>query len=213
MCTDGKWSEERYTDIVGKLTPFLKGCGYNPAKDLAFCPLAALTGGNVFRTPQDGTCDWWKGNTLFQLLDSTDAPARNPMASFRMPVMDKYKDMGTVVMGKSESGVVQVGTPLVMMPNATRCKVVMVWRDDEEVQAAGPGENLRIRLSGIDEDQVPPPSPRFTTLAGKLCSLACLCCCGLRCCLGAVRSKEERLYMRRFVCIGSKLPIHVGNLL
>lgn len=49
---------------------------------------------------------------------------------------------------------VQVGTPLVMMPNATRCKVVMVWRDDEEVQAAGPGENLRIRLSGIDEDQV-----------------------------------------------------------
>jgi hypothetical protein len=57
----------------------------------------------------------------------------------------------------------QVGTPLVMMPNATRCKVVMVWRDDEEVQAAGPGENLRIRLSGIDEDQVPLPSPLYCT--------------------------------------------------
>lgn len=41
-----------------------------------------------------------------------------------------------------------------MMPNAQRCKVTSVWRDDDEVQAAGPGENLRIRISGIDEDQV-----------------------------------------------------------
>jgi peptide chain release factor subunit 3 len=159
ICTDNKWSEPRYTDIVNKLTPFLKGCGYNPAKDLAFCPLAALTGGNVQKPPAPGMCDWFKGHTLFQLLDSTEAPARDPMASFRMPVMDKYKDMGTVVMGKSESGIVQVGTPLVMMPNATRCKVTTVWRDDEEVQAAGPGENLRIRLAGIDEDQVRQQSP------------------------------------------------------
>jgi hypothetical protein len=41
-------------------------------------------------------------------MDKTEPPQRDPMASFRMPVMDKYKDMGTVVMGKSESGVVQV---------------------------------------------------------------------------------------------------------
>lgn len=112
ISTDKMWSEERYNDIVGKLTPFLKGCGYNPAKDLAFCPLAALTGGNVVEPPKPEICKWWKGSTLFQLLDSTDAPNRDPMASFRMPVMDKYKDMGTVVMGKSESGVVQVGTLL-----------------------------------------------------------------------------------------------------
>ena len=54
-------------------------------------------------------------------------------------------------------GYVQVGTPLVMMPNAQRCKVTNVYRDDDEVQAAGPGENLRIRISGIDEDQVRQP--------------------------------------------------------
>jgi peptide chain release factor subunit 3 len=108
ISADGKWDEKRYNDIVNKLTPFLKGCGYNPAKDLAFCPLAALTGGNVLNSPDSAVCDWWKGSTLFQLLDSTDAPKRDPMASFRMPVMDRYKDMGTVVMGKSESGVVQV---------------------------------------------------------------------------------------------------------
>lgn len=44
---NGRWLKERYDDILGKLTPFLKGCGYHPTRDLAFCPLAALTGGNV----------------------------------------------------------------------------------------------------------------------------------------------------------------------
>lgn len=108
ICDDGKWSKDRYDDIVSKLTPFLRSCGYNPAKDFVFCPLAALTGGNVLRKPAAEVCDWWDGPTLFEALDSTDAPPRDPMASFRMPIMDKYKDMGTVVMGKSESGVVQV---------------------------------------------------------------------------------------------------------
>lgn len=107
----GKWSKERYDDIVSKLTPFLRSCGYNPAKDFVFSPIAALTGGNVLHKPAADVCDWWKGPTLFEALDSTEAPARDPMASFRMPIMDKYKDMGTVVMGKSESGVVQVRDP------------------------------------------------------------------------------------------------------
>jgi peptide chain release factor subunit 3 len=165
ISVNGRWSEDRYKDIVGKLTPFLKGCGYHPTKDLAFCPIAALTGGNVLNKPAADFCEWWSGPTLFELLDSTEAPPRDPMASFRMPVMDRYKDMGTVVMGKSESGIVQTGTSLVMMPNAQRCKVVTVWRDDEEVQAAGPGENLRIRLSGIDEDQVRPRQHQIHTAA------------------------------------------------
>lgn len=104
----GKWSKARFDEIVGKLTPFLRSCGYNPARDFVFCPIAALTGGNVLRKPAPEVCEWWTGQTLFEALDSTEAPARDPMASFRMPIMDKYKDMGTVVMGKSESGVVQV---------------------------------------------------------------------------------------------------------
>lgn len=186
VCKDGKWSKERYDDIVSKLTPFLKGCGYSPTKDFVFLPIAALSGGNILSKPDPAVCGWWDGSTLFELLDATEPPTRDPMASFRMPVMDKYKDMGTIVMGKSESGViqararlvfsgfcvaffsavargaedepsevwVQVGHSLALMPNGTRCKVTGLWRDDNEVQACGPGENLKVRLSGIDEDQV-----------------------------------------------------------
>lgn len=35
----------------------------------------------------------------------------------RMPIIDKFKDMGTVVMGKVESGSICDGDSLVVMPN------------------------------------------------------------------------------------------------
>lgn len=35
----------------------------------------------------------------------------------RMPIIDKFKDMGTVVMGKIESGTVREGDTLIVMPN------------------------------------------------------------------------------------------------
>jgi peptide chain release factor subunit 3 len=34
-----------------------------------------------------------------------------------MPVVDKYKDMGTVVMGKVEAGETKKGQSLLLMPN------------------------------------------------------------------------------------------------
>lgn len=46
-------------------------------------------------------------------------PPRDPLAPFRMAVIDKFKDLGTVVMGKSESGAVRKGDTLLLMPN--RC--------------------------------------------------------------------------------------------
>jgi hypothetical protein len=62
---------------------------------------------------------WYTGPTLFEQLDSTDVPPRDPLAPFRMAVIDKFKDLGTVVMGKSESGAVRKGDTLLLMPN--RC--------------------------------------------------------------------------------------------
>jgi peptide chain release factor subunit 3 len=112
----GKWSRTRYDDIVTKLKPFLKSCGYSTAKDLVFLPIAALGGENVVGKCKSEVCDWWDGPTLFEALDATEPPTRDPMASFRMPVMDRYKDMGTIVMGKSESGVIQVCFPAEMTP-------------------------------------------------------------------------------------------------
>ncbi|KAI7840718.1 hypothetical protein COHA_005534 [Chlorella ohadii] len=150
----GKWSKERYDEIEGKLTPFLRGCGYNPKKDLLFIPISGLAGLNMKeRVPAD-KCEWYKGPPLFELLDEIESAARDAFAPFRMPIMDRYRDMGTVVMGKSEAGVVKKGDTLMVMPNKVPVKVVTVYRDETEVNGARPGENLRLRLQGIEEEDI-----------------------------------------------------------
>ena len=55
--------------------------------------------------------------TLFAVLDDVEPLPRDPLAPFRMSVIDRYKDMGTIAMGKSEAGLVRKGDRLFVMPN------------------------------------------------------------------------------------------------
>lgn len=114
---DDVWNKERYDEIEGKLTPFLRGCGYNPKKDVVFLPISGLFGSNMRQAVDPAKCPWYKGETLFEILDAIEPGNRDPYAPFRMPIMNKYKDMGTMVMGKSEAGVVKKGDSLIVMPN------------------------------------------------------------------------------------------------
>lgn len=151
---DGKWSKARFDEIETKMTPFLRSCGYNPKKDLIWIPISGLMGINMREQVDKALCPWYDGPSLFQILDSVESATRDPLVSFRMPIMDRYRDMGTVVMGKSEAGLVRKGDSLLVMPNRVPVKVTAIWRDEEEVNAARPGENLRLRLQGIEEDEI-----------------------------------------------------------
>ena len=46
---------------------------------------------------------------------------RDPLAPFRMSVIDRFKDMGTIAMGKSEAGLVRKNDRLYVMPNKCAC--------------------------------------------------------------------------------------------
>jgi len=153
ICPDGVWSKDRYEDLEKRLTPFLKQCGYQK-KDVQFIPISGLKGTNIKDRVESAVCPWYNGPSLFEILDEIEPQNRDPHAPFRMSIIDKYRDMGTVVMGKSESGVVKTGDKLIMMPNKQICKVVNIYRDDVEASAARPGENLLLRLSGIEEEEV-----------------------------------------------------------
>lgn len=148
------WSKERYDEIESKMIPFLKSSGYNVKKDVQFLPISGLVGANM-KTRMDGSvCPWWNGPCLFEVLDSIEVPPRDPNGPFRMPIIDKFKDMGTVVMGKVESGTIREGDSLLVMPNKVQVKVIAVYIDENKVKVAGPGENLRVRLSGIEEEDI-----------------------------------------------------------
>ena len=42
-----KWDKGRWDEIVAKISPFLKSCGYNVQRDVQFVPISGLHGTNV----------------------------------------------------------------------------------------------------------------------------------------------------------------------
>ncbi|KAI3517910.1 hypothetical protein L1887_17132 [Cichorium endivia] len=152
--TTVNWSKERYNEIETKMVPFLKSSGYNVKKDIQFLPISGLLGTNLQTRVEKSVCPWWDGQCLFEALDAIEVPLRDPKGPFRMPIIDKFKDLGTVVMGKVESGSVREGNSLLIMPNKVQVKVLAIFIDDDKVRSAGPGENLRIRVSGIEEEDI-----------------------------------------------------------
>ncbi|KAM0356186.1 hypothetical protein ACHAPU_000581 [Fusarium lateritium] len=152
-----EWSQERYQECTSKLAQFLKGTGYNLKNDVYFLPIAAQQMmGIKTRIPKD-VAPWWEGPALLEYLDSMKALERKVNAPFMLPINGKYRDLGTMVEGKIEAGVVKKGMSMVMMPNKTTVEAAAVYGEQEdEVQLAQCGDQVRIRLKGIEEDDIFP---------------------------------------------------------
>jgi peptide chain release factor subunit 3 len=152
-----EWSKNRYTECTTKLSAFLKATGYNLKTDVFFMPIAAQqTMGIKERIPK-GVADWYDGPSLLEYLDGMKTLERKVNAPFMMPVNGKYRDMGTIVEGKIESGVVKKGMSLIMMPNRNQVDVAAVYGEtEEEVVAAQCGDQVRLRLRGIEEEDILP---------------------------------------------------------
>ncbi|KAK3520259.1 hypothetical protein QTP70_019678, partial [Hemibagrus guttatus] len=148
------WSLDRYEECKEKLVPFLKKVGFNPRKDIHFMPCSGLTGANL-KEPVEH-CPWYTGLPFIPHLDSLPNFSRSSDGPVRLPIVDKYKDMGTVVLGKLESGCISKAQQLVMMPNRHTVEVLSLLSDDVETDDAGPGENLKLRLKGIEEEEILP---------------------------------------------------------
>ena len=82
---------------------------------------------------------------------------RKTNAPFMMPISGKYRDLGTMVEGKVEAGVIKKGMSLIMMPNKEKIDVAALYGEQEdEVAIAQCGDQVRIRLRGIEEEDVLP---------------------------------------------------------
>ncbi|XP_055858529.1 eukaryotic peptide chain release factor GTP-binding subunit ERF3A isoform X1 [Episyrphus balteatus] len=150
------WDECRYNECRDKIMPYLKKLGFNAGKDLTFMPCSGLNGAGLRDSVPESLCSWYKGLAFIPFIDQLPSLNRKQDGPFIMPIVDKYKDMGTVVMGKVESGCAKKGQNLLVMPNRTQVSVDQVWTDDDEVTAVGPGENVKIKLKGIEEEDVSP---------------------------------------------------------
>ncbi|KAL6071808.1 G1 to S phase transition 2 [Balamuthia mandrillaris] len=149
-----EWGKDRYDEIVGKLTPFLKQTGFGP-KAITFLPLSGYTGINLKEPIPSGLCPWYQGPPLLEVLSNLRQPPRKADGPLRIPVLDKYKEAGKlIIMGKVESGTIAMGQDVMVMPGRQRGTVIFLGTDLVEQDKIGPGENIRLSISGIPDEGV-----------------------------------------------------------
>jgi len=90
---------------------------------------------------------WYKGLCLLDLLDSLDCPERNPNGPVRLPILDKYKEVGMHALGKLESGTVKYGSSYTIMPSKQQIEVNWIFNSENNgVPYAKAGESIRVYI-------------------------------------------------------------------
>jgi len=151
-CVD--WSKKRRDEIITSVEPFAKSIGYK-WKDVTIVPVSGQEGLNISSRLEDGVCSWYDGPCLLETLDNLKKIKRAKKKPLRIPVMDRYKEMGCIMcLGKIESSKLTVGDKIRVMPCNKIAQVVKLSVDEEEVEMAGTGENVIVGLKGISDDDV-----------------------------------------------------------
>lgn len=151
-----EWSKARFDECTVKVAKFLEALGYKK-EDLTFMPISAQrTLGIKDRIPKD-LAPWYDGPSLLEYLNEMKMPERKINAPFMMPISAKYRDMGTMVEGRIESGVIKKNGTYLMMPNKEEVSVAALYGETEdEIATATCGDQVRIRLRGIEEEDILP---------------------------------------------------------
>jgi peptide chain release factor subunit 3 len=150
------WSEKRFTQIKEQVSVFLKNsCGYNLEKCVRWVPISGLLGDGIMVPVDPAKCPWYKGAPLMGILDELPIPKRDEKGAIRMPIMDKYKESGFFVFGKVENGTIITGMNLAIVPSADEVQIVAIYNaEDKKIPYAKPGENVKICLKGIEDENL-----------------------------------------------------------
>ncbi|XP_074642147.1 HBS1-like protein isoform X3 [Tubulanus polymorphus] len=150
-----EWSQDRYNDIVKKLSHFLKQAGFKES-DITYVPCSGLGGENLTKCQDEKLKQWYSGPTLVDQIDKFRPPERPVEKPFRMCVADVYKGMtsGFAISGKVEAGYVQNGDRLLIMPIGESAYVKSVTVDEEPVSCALAGEYASVTVFGTEMEKV-----------------------------------------------------------
>lgn len=193
-----EWDKSRYDEIQTKLTPFLRKVGFNPKTDIHYMPCSGLTGANLRERLNIKDCTWYSGKSFLEYIDELPSLTRAIDGPLRIPLSERYKDMGTVVLGKVESGRISKGDSLMLMPNKVPVEVLGIVFDEEERSGAVAGDNVKLKLRGIEEEDV---SPGFV-----LCTPENLC--------HTVKTFEAQVVIlehKSIICAGYRAVLHIHN--
>jgi len=158
--TEPPYSGARFDEITKEVQSFIKKVGYNPAA-VAFVPISGWHGDNMLEPSTNmGWYKGWevtrkegnaKGTTLLEALDSIIPPARPTDKPLRLPLQDVYKigGIGTVPVGRVETGIIKPGMVVTFAPNCLTTEVKSVEMHHESLPEAVPGDNVGFNVKNV----------------------------------------------------------------
>jgi elongation factor 1-alpha len=142
------WSQERYEEVKNEVSGMLKPVGYKVEK-IPFVPTSGWTGDNLMKPSEK--MPWYKGPTLFKALDTFEIPEKPIKKPLRLPIQDVYTitGVGTVPVGRVETGVLKEGDEIVFMPTNVKGEVKSIETHHVRMPKAEPGDNIGFNVRGI----------------------------------------------------------------
>jgi elongation factor 1-alpha len=147
------WSEQRYEEVKDGISRLLRMVGYDVSK-IHFVPTSGWTGDNLVKKSEN--MPWYKGPTLFEALDEFMVPEKPIERPLRIPVQDVYsiRGVGTVPVGRVETGVLKMDSTLVFRPSDVEGEVKSIETHYERMPQAEPGDNIGFNVKGIARDAI-----------------------------------------------------------
>jgi len=164
--TEPKYSEQRFNEIVKEVTNYVKKIGYNP-KSIAFVPISGWHGDNMIeattnmpwykgwkkevKNPETKKDESYSGKTLLEALDAVIPPVRPKNLPLRLPLQDVYKigGIGTVPVGRIETGTLKPGMVVTFAPPQVTTEVKSVEMHHSQLTEAFPGDNVGFNVKNI----------------------------------------------------------------
>ncbi|KAG1502354.1 hypothetical protein G6F47_001239 [Rhizopus delemar] len=150
------WSQERFMEIKDKLSTYLLQIGFKKS-NLFFVPISGLTGENlVEKSAIPELTSWYQaGPSLIEQIDQLEPPTRLLDKPLRMRVADFFKggigsSGGVSVAGHIESGSVQVGEQVMVVPGNEMGYIKSMQVNDESTNWAVAGDSVLMTLANFD---------------------------------------------------------------
>merc|ERR1711975_56553 len=94
---------------------------------------------------------WYKGPYLLEALDNINPPKRPIDKALRLPLQDVYKigGIGTVPVGRVETGVIKAGMVVTFAPAGVTTEVKSVEMHHEQLAEGLPGDNVGFNVKNV----------------------------------------------------------------
>jgi len=147
------WSQERYEEVKNEIARMLKMVGYKVEK-IPFVPVSGWTGDNLVE--KSDKMPWYDGPTLIEALDTFELPPKPIDKPLRVPIQDVYTitGVGTVPVGRVETGVLKEGDEVIFMPPNVKGEVKSIETHHTRIPKAEPGDNIGFNVRGVSKKDI-----------------------------------------------------------